>query len=273
MFISHVGETVHALFFGDAVVATTGNLVEHFKQAAVEEWDGLVEFFDGSFLVKKPDVPEVALVAVVLVLALIGTGGTKLSFFDRRVECGEEKVLEDGLVVPALLVIVAVGDAPIADEIFESAFGEKVGRDESFLAEKPAEDHPREQADEGFRIPVVSVLCRALRESCMKPRPVEPVANFAEELFVERLNVEGLLPRGVECDEVGEVMFLVKGVEGQVEQDFDVRPVGVGEPDVLDERDFFQHVLRFVALVEAAVDDGERERVAVPKQQHDRHRE
>ena len=43
----------------------------HFKQAAVEERDGFVEFFNGSFLLKQRDVAEVALVAVMLVLALI----------------------------------------------------------------------------------------------------------------------------------------------------------------------------------------------------------
>ena len=35
--------------------------------------------------------------------------------------------------------------------------------------------------------------------------------------------------------------------------------VRAGKADVFDERDFFQHVLGLVALVQAAIDDGERE--------------
>ena len=77
----------------------------------------------------------------------------------------------------------------------------------------------------------------------------------------------------MEFDEVGEVMLLVERGEGEVEQDLDVGAVRVGDADVFDERDFFQHVLGFVAFVEAAVDDGEGERVAVAEQQHDRHGE
>jgi hypothetical protein len=104
LLVGHVGKTVHALFFRDAVVVASGDFIEHFEQTAVEERNALVEFFDGSFLVKQPDVAEVALVAVVLVLALIGAGGTELSFIGRRVEGCEEQVLEDGLVVATLLV-------------------------------------------------------------------------------------------------------------------------------------------------------------------------
>ena len=47
----------------------------------------------------------------------------------------------------------------------------------------------------------------------------------------------------------------------------------VGENDILDERDLVQHVLGLVALVQPAIDDGQRERVSMPEQEHRGHGE
>jgi len=49
--------------------------------------------------------------------------------------------------------------------------------------------------------------------------------------------------------------------------------VRAGEADVLDERDLFQHVFGLFALVQPAVDDRQRERVAMLEQEHGGHAE
>ena len=49
--------------------------------------------------------------------------------------------------------------------------------------------------------------------------------------------------------------------------------VGLGELDVLDERDFFQNVLGLVPLVQAPVDDREGEGLPVHKKNQSGHRE
>ena len=74
--------------------------------------------------------------------------------------------------------------------------------------------------------------------------PEIPVGDLLEETLVECGTVEGLLPSGVELDEVGELVVLVKCAERKIKEDLNMRPVRVGEPDVLDERDFLQYVLR-----------------------------
>ena len=45
--------------------------VEVFKEAAVEEWNGFVQLLNRGFLNEKLEMAEVALVAIVLILALI----------------------------------------------------------------------------------------------------------------------------------------------------------------------------------------------------------
>ena len=57
--------------------------------------------------------------------------------------------------------------------------------------------------------------------------PEIPVGDFLEETFVEFGTVEGLLPRGLELDQVGEMVLLVKRGEREVEQNFDMRAVRV----------------------------------------------
>ncbi len=56
-------------------------------------------------------------------------------------------------------------------------------------------------------------------------RPVKPVSDFDEEAFVERLNVERVLPCAMQGDEVSEVVLLAERVEREVREDFDVRPL------------------------------------------------
>ena len=92
-------------------------------------------------------------------------------------------------------------------------------------------------------------LCRRSASFCLCPHlgefdvvagPEIPVGDFLVEAFVEFGTVEGLLPRGLEFRPVGEVMLLVQLGEGEIEKDFDVGAVRVGDADVFDERDFFE---------------------------------
>ena len=48
---------------------------------------------------------------------------------------------------------------------------------------------------------------------------------------------------------------------------------GLGELDIADQRDLFQYVLGRVALVEAAVDDGQGQTIAMPEEDQRRHGE
>ncbi len=121
---------------------------------------------------------------------------------------------------------------------------------------------------------ILAVLLRGvLGKFRVVERPEIPVGDFQEEPLVEFGTVERLLPRRIELNEIGEVVLLVERVEGEVSKDFDMSAVRVGEADVFDERDLFQHVLRLIALMQAAIDHCEREGVAMPEQEHRGHGE
>jgi hypothetical protein len=160
------------------------------------------------------------------------------------------------------------------EQSLEFAGIEEVIRKQSFFLHKPAKDQARDEANEALRFVSIGVLdVFGLGELDVVQRPEIPVGDFLEETLVEFGTVEGLLPRGLEFRPVGEVMLLVQLGEGEIEQDFDVGAVRVGDPNVFDERDFFEDILRFVAFVETARNDGKGERVAVAEQQHRGHAE
>ena len=57
----------------------------------------------------------------------------------------------------------------------------------------------------------------------------------------------------------------MKRLDGEVVENFGMRPQRIGETNVFDERDLFQNILGFFAFVEAATDDGESQRLAMPE--------
>ena len=71
-----------------------------------------------GFVNEQPEMAEVALVAIVLILALIGPGATELTFLDCSPEGGEEEVLQDGLVEAALFVLITIFGEPVAKQAF-----------------------------------------------------------------------------------------------------------------------------------------------------------
>ncbi|MCI0539937.1 MAG: hypothetical protein L0Z50_32430 [Verrucomicrobiales bacterium] len=109
------------------------------------------------------------------------------------------------------------------------------------------------------------------RDSGMCEGPEIPVGHLAIEPFVQGVTGESFLPGLVQPGEVVEMIFVVQDGQREVTEDIDVGADRIGKVEILDKRDLFQHVLGLVAFVEAAVYDGERERVAMPEQEQDRH--
>ena len=85
------------------------------------------------------------------------------------------------------------------------------------------------------------------------------------------MNIERFLPRSVKRDEISEGVLSLKHSEKKIEQDFDMSAVRIGEPNIFDERDFFEDIPGFIPLVESAIDDGKSKGIAVAKQKYDRH--
>ena len=158
------------------------------------------------------------------------------------VERGEEKVLQDGFVENGFLV-AGLGRGKAVEDLRELALVKQHVGNESLLFDEPAEHEARDEADDADVILAV-LLGRVLGKLDVVERPEIPVGDFEEEPLVEFGTVERLLPGGVERDEIGEVVLFAERVEGEVGQDFDVGAVRVGEADVFDERDLFEHVLR-----------------------------
>jgi len=70
--------------------------------------------------------------------------------------------------------------------------------DEALFLEEPAEDEAGEQADEAGGAALFVVGFEVDRELDLWKRPEIPVGQLAVEALVEQLDVEDLLPRGVE---------------------------------------------------------------------------
>jgi hypothetical protein len=106
-------------------------------------------------------------------------------------------------------------------------------------------------------------------------RPEIPVGEFFVEAGVEQLDVEDLLPRGVEGIEVLDREFFRVDEIGQRErgEDVEVAAMRLGEGDVADEGGFFEDVLAVVDLVLSPVDDGDGEPVTVFEDHHNGRKE
>jgi hypothetical protein len=66
--------------------------------------------------------------------------------------------LEHGFVAAASLVIVAIVGVPVTNKAFNGSFSKKLVGNQPLLAEKSAENHPREQTNGRFGVTPVSVF-------------------------------------------------------------------------------------------------------------------
>jgi len=147
--------------------------------------------------------------------------------------------------------------------------------DEALFLEEPAEDQAGEQTDEAGGAAFFVVGFEVGGKLDLRERPEIPVGQLAVEAFVEQLDVEDMLPRGVESVEVGDGFLLRMDELGQRQrsEDVEVAAVGIGEVDLADEGDLAEHVLALVELVHAPVDDGDGEAALVLEEHHDGHGE
>ena len=105
----------------------------------------------------------------------------------------------------------------------------------------------------------------------MVKRPEIPVGQFAVELPVEFVRVEGLAPRLMKLFEIAAFVFRHERRQGEVVQDLDVGAVWVVAADILDQLDLFQHVATLILLAQASVDDRERQCTVMPHEKHGGH--
>ena len=63
----------------------------------------------------------------------------------------------------------------------------------------------------------------------------------------------------------------MQGAEGEVVQNLDVGAMGISQTDVLYERDLFQDVFARLSFVQAAINDSQRNRLAMAKEDQRRH--
>ena len=153
---------------------------------------------------------------------------------------------------------------------------EEFARNEAVLfLEKPAEDQPGEQADQARGAAFLGVLFEVVGEIDLIERPEIPVRKLLVEAVVEQLDVEDLLPCGVEGIEVPDREFLrvLQLCKGDGLKDLKVPAMRRDERDVANEGHLLQHILVRVDFVLAAVDDSDGEAAVVLEQDHYGHRE
>lgn len=145
--------------------------------------------------------------------------------------------------------------------------------DEALFLEKPAEDKAGEQTDEAGGTALFVDGFQICGELDLRECPEIPVREFLVESLVEELDVENLLPSGVERIEIGEGKLLRVGEvsEGEGCENILMSAVGGNEGNVANEGDFFEHVLIGMDLVLAPIDDGDGETRAVLEKDHDGH--
>ena len=266
------GKAVEVAFFVSAVLGA----VEALEEATVEEGHVGEEGEGGVGAVGEEALVAVEVIDVVRGLVLHetlvlgeGTVGLALAVFAHAlVESGEEEVLQDGLVVGGAGLALGI---EALEELGEVGGVEELFRDQVLFLEEPAEDEAGEQADEAGGAAFLGIGFEVGGELDLGERPEIPVGEFAVEAGVEQLDVENLLPGGVQGIEVGNRLFLgvlqLGGGEG--DEDVEVAAVRGGEGDVADEGDAAEHVLGLVELVGPAVEDGEGDEVAVLDEHHD----
>ena len=187
---------------------------------------------------------------------------------DLGVQRGEEQVLHDRAVVRIARVPVVV-----LQQAGDLRFGEQFGGDQPLFLDEPHEQQPRNQADDVFFGRQGAGLVGG--EGRLGHGAGEPGEQRRVEAFVQRLGIQRTEQRGEQAIEGARLLVRGQPVQpfgqGQRVQDVEVGAVGVLGLDVADERDAAEHVAAGIALVRAAVDDGEGQPAGVAEQHDDRH--
>ena len=267
------GESVEVALLAGVVLGA----VEALEKAAVEERDvgevgegGVRRCAEEGFV--AVEVVDIVGGAVFLEAFVLGEAAVGLAFgvlAHALIQRGEEEVLQDGLIVGG------TGVVEIGEEGLKVGGVEQFLGDEALFLEEPAEDQAGEQPDQAGGAALLVVRFEVGGKLDLWERPEIPVGQLAVEAFVEQLDVEDLLPRGVERVEVGDGLLLRMDELGQRQrgEDVEVTTVGLGQGDPADQGDFAEHVLALVELVRAPVDDGDGKAALVLEEHHDGHGE
>jgi hypothetical protein len=263
-----LGEVVEAHVFGVVRLFLGGGIdaVEAVEEAAIEEGNLGEMRGEGVGIGEERGVAEEAgdaAVAVALALFLAFAAEAALVHF--LIERGEEEVLQDSAVVSARL------GRGVLEQPIDDVSAEEVAGDKPLLLQEPAEDEAGEQADEEDGALLLGAHVARIDDAGVGlERPEIPVGDVAVELLVELVGGEALFPRLVESGEVVERVVGLEFVERKLAEDVHMRTERLAifrsGADVHDERDLFQHVAGGVALARAAMDDAERDGVAVAEQ-------
>ena len=177
------------------------------------------------------------------------------------VECGEEQVLQNGLVVAVTVWL----QRRFLQEAAERLRVEQPLGHEALLLDEPDEDQAREQADDGDGLKAFVVFRRGRRKLHLRAGPEVPMRQLGVELLVEFLHRQCAQPRVIQLAEVaGSLGALAQGVGGQRGQDTQVRGMRLTAADVLDDRDAVgHHIARRVALVGPPVNHCDRKPTTV----------
>lgn len=265
------GETVEVKL----LVCPLFSAIQALEQTAIEERHV------GKLFKRGAGITEVVFVAIKCVYAVGGAVLLKPFIFGKctiwlpfgilahaLIQRGEEKVLEDGLVV---------GRA-IGRKVFQNPsqvrFGKEFFGDKALLLEEPAENESSEQTNQASGTSFFVVLLDVGRKIDLRQCPEIPVGEFPVEALVEELDIEDLFPR---CVKLIKVLYDATAfgqlLQRERRQDVQVAWMRLFDDDVLNQRDLAQHILTLVALVQAAVDRSNGKPPAYLEQHHHWHRE
>ncbi|HOC61076.1 MAG TPA: hypothetical protein PKN70_14060 [Smithellaceae bacterium] len=144
-----------------------------------------------------------------------------------------------------------------------------------FFLDKPNENKTGKHPNDTFRIEnsVVFVVSHIIGKGNILNRPEIPVGQFAVKALVEFLGVERFLPGLVQFDKVGEFVNALQFIQRQIKKDFKMGAMRTGDGNIFNQRDFFKDILLRIPLMQAAINNGKRQRLAMPEDNHDRHGE
>ncbi|MEI6393411.1 MAG: hypothetical protein WCT12_20180 [Verrucomicrobiota bacterium] len=179
--VGAVGKAVNADVF--RLFRRSLPLVEALEKAAVEEWNVFekVERF-ARFLKHRLVTIENMRHEVIAVFP----PGALVHFGVKR---GKKKILQDSFVKNGLLG-AGLCRLETGEGCGEFLLVEKRIRNEPLFLHEPAEDKPRDEADDADVVVSVGFLGRAFREGGVFQGPEVPVRNFGEEILCDRLDIE-----------------------------------------------------------------------------------
>ena len=186
---------------------------------------------EGFVAVEVVDVVGGAVFGEALVLRKDAEGIAFAVFAHALVERGEEEILQDGLIVGGAGFALGI---EILEELGEIGGVEKLFRDEALFLEEPAEDEAREQADEAGGAAFLIIGFEVGGEFDLRERPEIPVGQLAVETLVEQVDIENLLPRGVQGVEIidRQSLGMDEVRDGKGRENVEMAAMGSGERDV-----------------------------------------